>query len=253
MENQDGMERIKQMANILDIPYDEIRRADFRETEIISRQLMSHIKDIQVTIRPDGIQFNNSCITLFDNVNYVLLGIDKVQKWLVVNECGRDDIDGQRWCKTKNDKRETRKITGKLNSDRIYRMMGWNKGYYYKVLGTLALQEDEEDEPYLLFDLTKYDQYALTEKGRAAAGIEDSDVGDDELAKIRRAEEMAAQEKAEAEARGSKPKRKRKHLIGGLADENSFGTPRKKHKSRLEMSKLQIENINQMSFDDFAL
>ncbi len=251
MENRGGMERIMRMANILDIPYDEILRADFRETEIISRELMSHIKDLQVTIRPDGIQFNNSCITLFDDVTYVLLGIDKDNKWLVVNECERDDIDGQRWCKTKNEKRETRKISCRLNSDRIYRLMDWNKGYYYKVLGTLALQEDEEDIPYLVFDMKKYDQRMLTEKGRAAAGIEDSDVGEKELAKIRLAEEIYAKEKAEAEARGAKPKRRRKHIIGGL-DENSFGTPRKNHKSRLKMSKLQIENINQMSFDDIA-
>ncbi len=96
MENQTGIEKVMRMASILDIPYDEIRRADFRDSEIISRQLMSHIKDLQVTIRPDGLQFNNSCLILFDDVTYILMNVDRDQKWLIVNDCGRDDIDAQR-------------------------------------------------------------------------------------------------------------------------------------------------------------
>ena len=89
-------------------------------------------------------------------------------------------------------------------------------------------------------------QIPLTEKGRVAAGVTDEDVGEEELAKIRAEEEEAAREKAEAEARGEKPKRRRKYTINGL-DKDSFGKKRKDHVSKHRKEEV---SVSQMSLDD---
>lgn len=250
MSDQNKTDKLKRMAFALGVPEEDIRREDFRESEILSSTLRANLKDPQVTIRPDGIQFNNACIRLFEDVMYIYIGYDRGKKWLMINECERDDIDSQRWCSDKDGKYESRKITGRDNSTRIYRMMGWNKGYYYKAIGVLSTQEgDDSGEPYLLFELEKNWQFALTEKGRAAAGVTDEDVGAEELAKIRAEEEAAAKEKAEAESRGEKPKRKRRYTINGI-DEDSFGTKRKDHVRRHSSRDVKAEGISQLSLDD---
>ena len=249
-ERVNQREKLNRMAHALGVPVDSIRIEDFQESELLSSSLRSNVKDPQVTIRPDGIQFNNACIRLFENVQYVYIGFDREKKWLIINECERDDIDSQRWCNEKEGKLESRKITGRDYSDRIYKMMGWNKGYYYKVIGELSLQEnDETGEPYLLFELSNNHQHALTEKGRAAAKVTDEEVGEEELAKIRAEEEKEAKEKAEAEARGEKPVRRNKYIINGI-DPDSFGTKRKDHMKSHNARDGDTVSITQLSIGD---
>lgn len=249
MSDQNKKDKLKRMAMALGVPEEDIRREDFRESEILSSTLRMNYKDPQVTIRPDGIQFNNACIRLFEDAMYIYIGYDRDKKWLIINECERDDIDSQRWCGNKNGKLESRKITGRDNSERIYKMMGWNKGYYYKVGGVLSVQDgDDSGEPYLLFELERNHEHALTEKGRSAAGVTDEEVGAEELAKIRAEEEAAAKEKAEAEARGEKPRRRRRYKINGI-DEDSFGTKRKDHVRRHSKGS-NVKGISQLSLDD---
>ena len=242
MEVQSKREKLARMARNLGMLESEIQSKDFRDSEILSSLLRLNVKDPQVTIRPDGIQFNNACIRLFEDVTHIYISYDRGKKWLVINECGRDEIDGQRWCNDKDGKLQSRKITGKDHSERVYRMMGWNKGYYYKVLGSLTTQiDDDTKEPYLMFELEKYHQIALTEKGRAAAGVSDEDVGEAELAKIRAEAERIAKERADAEARGEKPRSRRKHIIGGI-EEDSFGTKRKDHASHIDVNQMTLED-----------
>ena len=251
MRDKDNKNRLKEMAQALGVSIEDLPKADFSKTEILSRRLQSNVKDIEVTIRPDGIQFNSACLKLFHDVEYVLVGIEKQNHWLVVNECERDDIDSKRWCNVKEDKRETRKITGRPQCDRIYKFMGWNKAYYYKVLGTLSLSEDEDDdEPYLVFTLDAYKAFLMSEKSRIAAGVSDEDVGADELEKIKKYYEEDARQAADAEARGEKPKRVVRCFYGGLA-EDSFGVMRKDYKARLSLPRLDsVQSFSQLHIDD---
>jgi hypothetical protein len=107
---------------------------------------LSHIRDVVVTIRPDGIQFNQSCIAKMEGVDHILIMIHRRQRRLIVRACDENDRDGQRWCALKDGARKSRKITGGDFATRVYRMMGWSKGYYAKICGTPALQMDNEDE-----------------------------------------------------------------------------------------------------------
>jgi len=48
---------------LLGVSEEELPRISLKGSEIVRRQFLSHMKENIVTLRPDGIQFNNSCIT----------------------------------------------------------------------------------------------------------------------------------------------------------------------------------------------
>ena len=78
MKQMDGHELDTQ---ILGVAKDELPRIDLENCEIVRRQYLSHIKDNALTIRPDGIQFNNSCLLRMPETSYVYLIIDRRKKW----------------------------------------------------------------------------------------------------------------------------------------------------------------------------
>lgn len=238
-------------TQLLGVPKDEIRRIDVSEAEVVRRQYLSHIREPQVTIRPDGVQFNNSAIQMLEGAVYIYLMVDRKRKWLVIREVDKDARDAQRWCSAKDGTRKSRKITGADFSERVYRMMGWNKGYYYKICGTPALPVEGEECLYLLFELENYDRYILTEKARQSAGVLDEEVGKEELDKIRAEAEAAKKAKEEAAANGTKSRRRKKKQHPESWEDDSFGEPYAQHKDRLQLPILQKTDDGQLTMDLF--
>ena len=205
---------------------DDIIFAPIGETELVSKLLMYSIKDLIVTIRPNAIQFSTSSINFFSHTNYISMNVDRKNRWLVVTAHVRDAIDSHRWCSIKDGKRESKKLTGKDFPNRIYPLMNWNKAFYYKALGYLASAPDEDYEPFLAYKLEDFRGIALSTTAREAAGVNDSDVGEEMLSKLREFERKQEKERKAAEARGSKFVPGRFEIIGGIP-EGSFGLQRK--------------------------
>ena len=207
------------------------------ETEIVSKQLICSVKDLTVTIRPNSIQFSTSSVRYFSTdsvIKYVLLSIEKGKKWLIVSECSRDTVDAQRWCTEKDGKLESRKLTGDDFPNRMYTMMNWNKGFYYKAFGYLGAAIDEDYKPFLAYKLEKTRGIALSTKARQDAKIKDADVGEEMLAKIMEHERKQEEERKEAKKRGEKFTPKPLVLLNGIA-EDSFGVLRKNQKEENEL------------------
>lgn len=233
---------------MLGITPDQIKEVDSSEAEIVSRVLMSRIKDITATIRPDGITFNATCIRSMIGVIHVQMYIDRKQHRLYVQPAQEYDKDSKRWCNEKDGKRTSRKITGRPFGNRIYKMMGWSKGYSYRVVGYPAIEAGTDDEYLLYFDLDEFDQNLLTERGLEAAGVDDSDLGENaEKIRAEMAEEKAQKEKAREEAKTSgRRKRSRKKTKYFDAVENgAFGVKKKDHVDRIELPPLdQLELVS---------
>jgi hypothetical protein len=213
------------------------------------------MKENIVTLRPDGIQFNNSCITRMVGVENIYIMIKRTERWLIVKACEEDDCDGQKWCNVKEGARKSRKITGRPFADRIYKMMGWNKGYYFKICGTPALQIDKEDELLMVFELDDAEKYPMSSRSRQNAGVEDAEVGTDELNKLAELEKQKKIEKetrkAEKEA-GVKSKAKRKkNLFPESWNGDAFGVPYEEHKARVEIPKLDKGNYEAQGISSF--
>lgn len=54
---------------------------------VIRKELFAHLKDPALTIRPDGITFNQACISKLENVVYIRLLVNDVDKQVAIEEC----------------------------------------------------------------------------------------------------------------------------------------------------------------------
>lgn len=237
--------RIDEM--LLGVPKDELKRVSLAGAEIVRRQYLSHIKEAMVTIRPDGVIFNNSCIAKMLDTYYIHFFIDRKQKLMIIRACEENDKDGQRWCNEKDGVRKSKKITGRPFCARLYRMMGWSRGYYYKVCGTPALQEDDDDELLFVFELNDYECYGLTAKGRKAAGVSDDELDAEELRQLNE-EEQASWEQARAEGRKAPKPMKRERLPESWG-EDSFGPKYPEHSSRVVIPR--VNDLETFTAEEF--
>ena len=237
-------------TQMLGIAANEIKIVDASDSEVISRQLMSRVRDVTVTIRPDGIMFNTMCIRAMEEVIYVQMLIDREKRMLYVKATDEFDKDSHRWCSVKDDKRESRKITGREFGNRIYRLMGWSKAYYYRVSGSPALQAGTEDEFLMAFDLSEFDGIMMTSKGLVSAGVDDEDLGENaeelrnEIARME-AERVAAKE---ANAEGKRKRVKQKVEYQETLQNDAFGVKQKDHVNRIAVPLLeQLEMLTHVN------
>lgn len=237
---------------MLGITAEQIKEVDSSEAEVVSRVLMSRIKDIVATIRPDGITFNSTCIRSMIGVIHIQMYIDREKHRLYVQPAEEFDKDSRRWCNEKEGKRVSRKITGRPFGDRIYKMMGWSKGYSYRVVGYPSVEAGTEDEFLLCFDLDEYDQNLLTEKAMESAGVEDSDLGESaEQIRAAMAEEKAQKERAKEEAKtsGKKKRSKKTTKYFETVEGGAFGVRKKNHVNRINIPPLEQLELMDMTGD----
>ncbi len=236
---------------------EELDLVDISGAEVVRRQYFSHMKENIVTIRPNGIQFNTSCINRFENVTHILVMIDWERNWFIIKPCDQDAKDGQRWCVSKEGTRKPRMISGAPFSQRLYKKLGWCKGNYYKICGTPALQIDKDDELIMVFDFTEAEAYHMTKKSRISAGVDDSEIGQSDLQKLEEFEKQKEIEKAEreaAKAKGETTRKKRKtdHYPESWGD--SLGVRYDQHQERIEFPHLPdtAQEAEQMGISFFS-
>ncbi len=214
---------------------------DIKGAIVIRRQYFSHMKECIVTFRPNGLQFNTTCINYFEGVTHILLMIDWEKRWFIIKPCHPDDKDGQRWCSIKNGGRKTRMISGKDFAERLYKKMNWCKGKYYKACGTLARQIDVDDELILVFEMEDAEDFPMTRKARKTAGVDDAEISIDELANLdefERQKELDKKERelAKAEGRETRKSKRSSHFPESWGD--SMGVPYDQHQTRIEFPHL---------------
>ena len=246
-------EQKKRIEELAGMPFDQIPRVEDKDIEVINRKYFSHLRELIMTVYPNGIKFNQKSISKIPDVLFILPKISRKGKRIYIVASDEDEINSQKWANLKDDKRESRKITGRDLGAKIYKLMGWNVGYYYKVYGSVVYKEDEDDPVVLCFELADADRNFLTEKARASMGIEPDDLGDEKEAVLaedeRRREEQEQREKDKTE--GKTPK-KRKDTTEHLKspDEGEFGPKEKDYKGRVRIPRVKDGIDGQMELED---
>ena len=181
---------------ILGMKKEDMERIDLARCEVVRRQYLAHTNDNILTIKPDGVQFNNSCIKRMVGVEYIQMYIDKENRRLMISPCSMDDKNSQRWCNVKDGVRKSRKIRGKSFCNKLYMNNGWCKGYSYKICGVPALKYDDDDCLIMVFDFDEAEKIPMTRQQRFSAGVEPEDLTDEERAELARLEDemMTAKE-----------------------------------------------------------
>ena len=119
--------------------------------QVVRREFFSHKFDPTLTIRSNGIVFNNACISKMDEVVYVQVLINPDTGKLVVRPCDEGARDAVRWCIARDDKRKSRQISCSMFTAKLYDLMGWETLYRYKMQGTRISYQGEQ---LYVFDLT---------------------------------------------------------------------------------------------------
>ncbi len=119
--------------------------------QVVRREFFSHKFDPTLTVRSNGITFNNACISKMDEVVYVQVLINPDTGKLVVRPCDEGARDAVRWCIARDDKRKSRQISCSMFTAKLYDLMGWETLYRYKMQGTRISYQGEQ---LYVFDLT---------------------------------------------------------------------------------------------------
>ena len=186
--------------------------------QTVRRELFAHLREPQMTIRKDSITFNTACIEGLEDTVYIQILVNQDQKRLVIKKCEKDDRDSLRWCIQKNDKRKSRKITGRQFCNMIYRMMSWDNLCRYKILGHRI---DYQGETLYVFELDDAEIFRERPKRTKA-----------ELEKLR--EEMTPEELEAMKQREAKASRTPFYP----GDLDTYGVPVEKHEDRVSLQSL---------------
>ena len=127
--------------------------------QVVRREFFSHKFDPTLTIRNNGIVFNNACISKLDEVVYVQVLINPDTGKLVVRPCDEGARDAVRWCIARDDKRKSRQISCSMFTAKLYDLMGWETLYRYKMQGTRISYQGEQ---LYVFDLTSTEVFIPT-------------------------------------------------------------------------------------------
>lgn len=161
MQEQEATERVNDNTKLIGYDSDifttkeekaeDLKRRFMPSTaKVVRKEMFANLRDPAVTIRNGSITFNTACINGLEDVVYVNLLVNEKEGIFAVKRCEENDKDALRWCIAKPDKRKSRKMTCPGFTDYLFKVMGWDSKFRYKVLG---YRIDFDGEAMYVFDL----------------------------------------------------------------------------------------------------
>ena len=123
---------------------------DLSGYEIVRAQFFSTRFDPAVTISSGKIVFNTACLKKFEDVEYVELLFNSVEKCIAVRPCERSSINAIKWGTIRDGRWAVLPKSCKGFSEPLYELMGWNKECKYKLRGQFCGSADEQ---VMIFEL----------------------------------------------------------------------------------------------------
>lgn len=187
--------------------------------QIVRREMFAHLREPAMTIRRDSLTFNTACIEGLEDAVYVQVMVSSTEHRIAVRKVKEGDVDSLRWCIAKPDKRKSRVIKGTRFAEGIYKLMNWDSGCRYKILGHRI---EYMGEMIYVFELDHCEIF----KERKRRTKEEKE----ELSKSMTLEELEELNRKE---------RKESMTPFSPADtENTFGLPVEQHYNQIELENL---------------
>lgn len=118
--------------------------------EIVRSQFFLTRYDPAVTISNGNIVFNTACLKKFDDVEYVELLLNTVEKSIAIRPCEKENPNAIRWGTVKRGKWIVLPKSCRGLSEPLYELMEWVEDYKYRFRGQYHTQDDEQ---IMIFDL----------------------------------------------------------------------------------------------------
>lgn len=126
------------------------------DCQILDKYNLTDRKVPAITIKGGIIRFNLNAIHLLGDTPYVEILINREEKYMLVKPCEKLDVFAIDWCKVnkKTNRTESKDITSKYLSPKLYNLMGWSTDNSYKI--QCFFQSFGDGKTLLFFDLTEY-------------------------------------------------------------------------------------------------
>jgi len=135
--------------------------------QLLDRYNLTDRKIPAITVKGREIRFNLNAIHLLSDCMYVQILVNREEKYMIILPCEKNDVSAVDWCKIsrKTGKVESKDITSKFLSPKLYALMEWNKESSYKI--ECFFQDFGEGRTLLFFDLTEYVELVRTQQTTA--------------------------------------------------------------------------------------
>ena len=100
-----------------------------------------------LTIYQDILAFNNACVGLLGDCEYVNLLVERDGHNIRVRGCERYDFNAVKWYDTRNGRKYSRKVRSRMMVAQLFDRLGYDIGHKYRLIG-----QYREDVPELVFD-----------------------------------------------------------------------------------------------------
>ena len=118
--------------------------------QVVRAQLFSTKLYPAVTISRGKIRFNTACLKRFEDVEYVELLFNSVEKCLAVRPCERNNPNAIQWGALKEGRWVVKEKSCRGFSAPLFETMGWNDELRYRMRGSYL---GEGDDRVMIFDL----------------------------------------------------------------------------------------------------
>lgn len=103
-----------------------------------------------MTISEGRITFNTACLKKFEDVEYVEILFNSIERCIAVRPCDKDNINAVKWGTIRKGKWAVLPKSCRGFSEPLFELMDWNNECKYRFRGQYS---KEDNEQILLFDL----------------------------------------------------------------------------------------------------
>ena len=123
---------------------------DLSGYEIVRAQFFSTRLNPAMTISEGRITFNIACLKKFEDVEYVEILFNSIERCIAVRPCDKNNINAVKWGTIRNGKWAVLPKSCRGFSEPLFELMDWNNECKYRFRGQYS---KEDNEQLLLFDL----------------------------------------------------------------------------------------------------
>ena len=122
--------------------------------QVVSASLFTDMQQPKMTIRDSKVKFNTACLKKFENVEYVEILLNSVEKCIAIRPSSKENPNAIRWGRLKDSKWlcSEHSALGLINP--VVALMGWDRENKYVIRGQFLQQDDGK---LLIFDLSDVD------------------------------------------------------------------------------------------------
>ena len=154
-EYREASESVMKEPDVI-VTADVKKRLDLTGYEIVRVQYFSTMQNPAMTISNGRLRFNTACLKKFENVEYVELLLNSVERCIAIRPCDKNNPNAIRWGRLKEGRWCASTLGCRGLAKTLFDIMEWNEDLRYRFRGQFLEQGDNKmmlfafDEPEMI-------------------------------------------------------------------------------------------------------